>query len=164
MKYCPNCGTTLSDDAVFCAGCGVQLTNEAQNDIVSHSEPAYKAEPVAPQPPVYQAPPPAPNNAYNQPPVVEEKKNSVSVMGYIGRSLIPYIPFVGGLIYFIMLFIWGADKTKEDSFRNWAKAQLWMTLIGIGIAVLIVILYIVLAVVMGVSVAGVATTAPQMVY
>ena len=38
-KFCPNCGTSCEDNAVFCAGCGNKL-----------------AAPAAPQQPVYQAP------------------------------------------------------------------------------------------------------------
>ena len=51
-------------------------------------------------------------------------KESISVGGWIGRSLIPCIPLVGGLVYLIMLFVWSGDDRKEDTFRNWAKAQL----------------------------------------
>ena len=51
-------------------------------------------------------------------------KQPITVGGWIGRSLISFIPVVGSLIYFIMLFIWSGNKEKEDTFRNWAKAQL----------------------------------------
>ena len=64
-------------------------------------------------------------------------KTPVSIGGWIGRSLIPCIPLVGGLVYFIMLFIWSGNKEKEESFRNWAKAQL--IVIGV-VAVLSIIL------------------------
>ena len=68
-------------------------------------------------------------------------KESVSVGGWIGRSLIPYIPFVGGLIYLIMLFIWCGDSTKEDTFRNWAKAQLIVMAIVVVLSVIIGIVF-----------------------
>ena len=55
-------------------------------------------------------------------PVIREEP--VSVGGWIGRSLIPCIPLVGPLVYLIMLFIWSGDAKKEQTFRNWAKAQL----------------------------------------
>ena len=51
-------------------------------------------------------------------------KEPISVGGWIGRSLIPMIPLVGGIVYLVMLFIWSGDISKEDTFRNWAKAQL----------------------------------------
>ena len=52
------------------------------------------------------------------------RKEPVTVGGWIGRSLIPMIPLVGGIVYLVMLFIWSGDVRKEDTFRNWAKAQL----------------------------------------
>jgi uncharacterized membrane protein YvbJ len=70
----------------------------------------------------------------------------VSVGGWIGRMLIPFIPLVGGIVYLIMLFIWSGDNTKEETFRNWAKAQL------IVMAV-VVVLTIIITVVFGVAVA-----------
>jgi uncharacterized membrane protein YvbJ len=81
---------------------------------------------------------PANYSAYSQ----VNTKTPVSVGGWIGRSLIPCIPLVGGIVYLIMLFIWSGDQTKEDTFRNWAKAQL------IVMAV-VVVLGIILAVVLG---------------
>lgn len=73
------------------------------------------------------------------------KKEPISVGGWIGRSLIPCIPLVGGIVYLVMLFIWSGDTKKEDTFRNWAKAQL----IVIGI---VVVLTIIIAVVFGASI------------
>lgn len=66
-------------------------------------------------------------------------RQPVSVLGWIGRSLIPAIPIVGSLIYFIMLFVWAGDKNKEESFNNWAKAQLWVMLITVILVVVIVL-------------------------
>ena len=73
-------------------------------------------------------------------------KEPVSVGGWIGRSLIPMIPLVGGIVYLIMLFIWSGDTAKEETFRNWAKAQLIVTAI-------VLVLGIILAVVFGVAMA-----------
>ena len=71
----------------------------------------------------------------------EPKPQPVSIGGFIGRSLIPLIPFVGGIIYIIMLFVWGGDKTKEESFRNWAKAQLIMIAIGIVLGIIVLVCF-----------------------
>ncbi len=68
-------------------------------------------------------------------------KESISVGGWIGRSLIPYIPIVGSIVYLIMLFIWSGDKKKEDTFRNWAKAQLIIMAVGLVLAILLVVLF-----------------------
>lgn len=78
-------------------------------------------------------------------------KTPVSVVGWIGRYMIPFIPVVGGIIYLVMLFVWANDTKKEDSFRNWAKAQLIVVAIG-------VVLGIILAVVFGVAISELANS------
>ena len=56
---------------------------------------------------------------------------------------------LGGIIYLIMQFIWTGDTKKEDTFRNWAKAQLIVTLV-------VVILSIILIAIFGLSIADIA--------
>ena len=68
-------------------------------------------------------------------------KDPISVGGWIGRSLIPYIPLVGGIVYLIMLFIWSGDAKKEDTFRNWAKAQLIIIAVVLVLSILSVVLF-----------------------
>ena len=68
-------------------------------------------------------------------------KEPVSVGGWIGRSLIPFIPIVGGIVYFIMLCIWSGDTKKEDTFRNWAKAQLVVVAISIVLSIIIFVAF-----------------------
>lgn len=68
-------------------------------------------------------------------------KQPISVGGWIGRSLIPLIPFVGGLVYLIMLFVWSGDTAKEDTFRNWAKAQLIITAIVFVLTLIFIVFY-----------------------
>lgn len=75
-------------------------------------------------------------------------KDPISVGGWIGRTLIPCIPFVGGLVYLIMLFIWSGDTNKEDTFRNWAKAQL----IVMAVVIVLTIFAVVIIAATGVSV------------
>ena len=72
------------------------------------------------------------------------QKEPISVGGWIGRSLIPMIPLVGGIVYLVMLFIWSGDVRKEDTFRNWAKAQL--------IVMAVVLVLTIIGVVLGVTV------------
>ena len=40
-----------------------------------------------------------------------------------------------------MLFIWMGDTKKEDTFRNWAKAQLIVMAIVIGLSVILGIVF-----------------------
>ena len=73
------------------------------------------------------------NNYETNAPVAKE---AISVGGWIGRTLIPMIPLVGSIVYLIMLFVWSGDKKKEDTFRNWAKAQLIVMAIVIVLTVI----------------------------
>ena len=134
MKNCVNCGTALPDEAGFCAVCGTAQTAPAEPVV---EQPVYV-------PPVYVAPP-APYVP------AEEKKESVSVGGWFGRYCLNLIPVVGGLIYFIMLWVWAGNRKYEDSFRNWAKFQLIMIAIAVGLVALLAALMLV----MGVNVADV---------
>ena len=80
------------------------------------------------------------NNLTNPVYPQDSSKESISVGGWIGRSLIPCIPLVGSIVYLIMLFIWSGDQTKEDTFRNWAKAQLIVMAIVLVLVIIGVIL------------------------
>ena len=135
MKICPKCGAEA--DGVFCVNCGAAV-NES---------PAAPAAPVYTPPvqPTYSAP----QQPYGYYPPQQPTEQPVSVGGWIGRSLIPYIPGVGWIIYLIMLFVWMGDKTKEESFRNWAKAQL----IVMGILFALVLVLMIFMAVLGVSIA-----------
>ena len=131
MKTCIRCGAVLSDEAAVCSACGV--VQPAPQPVVEQPAP----QPVH-TPPVCVAPP-APHYVPVQP-----EKQSVSVGGWIGRYCLNLIPFVGGLVFFIMLWVWASKKSNEDSFRNWAKSRLVWMAIGIGIGLLAIILMLAL--------------------
>ena len=114
MKVCPSCRASFDESLAICPYCGT---------IVQDKQPAVFQQPAAPV--VFR----------------QETKESVSVGGWIGRSLIPYIPLVGGIVYLIMLFIWSGDKKKEDSFRNWAKAQLIIMAVVVVLAVVFALVF-----------------------
>ena len=44
-----------------------------------------------------------------------------------------------------MLFVWAGDTTKEDSFRNWAKAQLIIMGIVVGLSLLVMLFAAIIA-------------------
>lgn len=117
---CKYCGTTLNDNATYCNRCGNPTNAGGQ------VQPGKFASPIQ-------------QNIY----VPQQTKQPISVGGWIGRSLIPCIPLVGGLVYLIMLFVWSGDTAKEDSFRNWAKAQLIVMGVAVALALLIVLIVVV---------------------
>lgn len=57
MKFCPNCGAQLQDDATFCSGCGANLDpNAAQQQQAPNNQYGYQQAPNY----GYQAPAPQP--------------------------------------------------------------------------------------------------------
>ena len=160
MKTCPKCGAEA--DGIFCIHCGAAVNAETatpaepaapaapaadfpQKTFTTAEPYTAPAAPVVPQQPTYTAPatpvtPQQPYGGYQTPyyPPAAPQEKPVSVGGWIGRSLIPCIPGIGWLIYLIMLFVWMGDKTKEASFRNWAKAQLVVMGIVVGLAILLI--------------------------
>lgn len=50
--------------------------------------------------------------------------------------LITNIPVIG----FIMLIVWAFDKQENPNKSNWAKAKLLWYIVGIGIAILVLML------------------------
>lgn len=162
MAFCKNCGTLMEND--ICPNCGT--TNAPVDSAPAETQPVYAAPaesqsvyaapqpqtPPAPQPPVYTAPQ-SPYGGYQQPygyqqpqyPSQPPQKEEITVLGWIWRFLLPSIPVVGWIINLIMLFIWMGDETKEESFRNWAKAQLIMMAIAVGIVAVFFFLFFVLS-------------------
>lgn len=66
----------------------------------------------------------------------------VSTGKWVGIQFIKWIPIVGGIAYLVMLFIWafGSDNQNE-TFRNWAKAELIMTAIAVVFWVIMAVFF-----------------------
>ena len=69
----------------------------------------------------------------NEPFPPDFRKPPQSLGDWIITVLISKIPMIG----FIMLIVWAVDKEIDPSKSNWAKAELIVTFIWIGIALFI---------------------------
>ncbi len=113
MKNCKSCGAAIDDESKFCTSCG------APQDVGQYSS-QY-------------------NNGYQsyggaaQPGGMQLQKMPISVGGWIGRSLglslLALVPIVGPIVYIILLVVWSKDQTKDETFQNWAKAQIVVMII-----------------------------------
>jgi hypothetical protein len=61
----------------------------------------------------------------------------MSMKDWVITLLISYIPLVG----LIMLIVWAFDSNTNVNKKNWAKASLIWMLIGIGIAIIIFVIF-----------------------
>lgn len=108
---CNNCGRTNSEQARFCEYCGQSLSAEQA-----------PANPILPKTQV----------------VNEEKEKPVSLGNWLGSFALMLIPFVGGLVFFIMLFVWAFAGYVPESKKNWARAMLIIAAIGLVLAIIII--------------------------
>lgn len=110
---CNNCGRqSMTEDAKFCEYCGGSLrANVPANPLL-------------------------PNQA-----VVNEvdKEKPVSFLNWLGSYALVLIPFVGWLVFLIMLFVWAFGGYVPTSKKNWARAILVLMAIGIVIAIIFII-------------------------
>lgn len=145
--FCENCGTQLPDDAKFCASCGTTLEASApaappppaQAVPPAAPPPVNPPPPVAPPPPVYAPPPPV----YAAPPAYQPgfqpyaaNTAPLSMWQYIGMFIVMAIPIVN----LILIFSWAFGGNANVNKRNYARAVLFMALIGIVISVVLTVL------------------------
>lgn len=124
MKICPKCNATFDDEVQFCTVCG---------------QPMPEAAEAAPIPPTYQPSP----DYYGQ----KSEGETVSTGKWLLYQLIPIIPVVGGIIYIVMLFVWGfGDSAKNETFRNWARSKLILAGISLVIGILMIVLVVIFSV------------------
>ena len=115
-RYCSSCGTTNTDNVINCVNCGAAL------DIYNQSYPQNGQGYSQPYAQPYSQPYSVPNTP--------AAPTSTSVGGWIGWFILCSIfPLLGQLI---ML------TSKDRSAKNYAKAQLILIAIGIGIICLLV--------------------------
>ena len=71
------------------------------------------------------------------PPMPQQDTSPMSMKDWFITLLISYIPLVG----LIMLLIWAFDSTTNLNKKNWAKASLIWMLVGIGLAIIILVVF-----------------------
>lgn len=133
--FCENCGKNLPDGAKFCNGCGAktesaQPVNAKGEQSAVHTAPPSPAQP-APQPRQTYAPPqPYANQQTYAPPAAYAPGTGAQplrVLQYIGMFLLMSIPLVG----FILLFVWGFGSGVNPNKKNFARAMLILSAIGL---------------------------------
>ena len=133
---CFNCGAEIEPNSVACPRCGAGVRRP-------------NADMTAEQPLLRQS---GYNMRPNQPPrgmtplYSEPIGQPVSVLRCVGRMFLPWIPIVGGLVYFIMIIVWACGDKFDETSKNWAIASIIM--IAFNLLVTIVIFCIFYAVFM----------------
>ncbi len=132
---CNNCGRQIQNEAAnFCEYCGFSFREHRQTARVEGGQGLYN------QPELHQEPAPVSGQPLTaaQQPGVEERP--ISFLSWLGTYALLLVPYVGWLIFIIMLFIWAFGNSTPVTKRNWAR----VTLIFVGIVAVFLILFIVI--------------------
>lgn len=146
MKYCPNCGAQLPDDAQFCGSCGTSL-----GPAETPAQPQYtQPEPQYTQPGYTQAPPP-PQPAYTPNPEAFDNNVTLCPDG-IYRWVYELNMFKNTAIIGTLLKIFGGIALAiwllmniADGFSNFLETTKVMFFIIIGMVVLVGLSYLIVA-------------------
>ena len=145
MKYCPNCGAQLPDDAQFCGSCGTSL-----GPAETPAQPQYtQPEPQYTQPGYTQAPPPQP--AYTPNPEAFDSNVTLCPDG-IYRWVYELNMFKNTAILGTLFKIFGGIALAiwllmniADGFSNFLETTKVMFFIIIGMVVLVGLSYLIVA-------------------
>lgn len=67
----------------------------------------------------------------------------ITFLNWLGSYGLLLIPFVGWLVYLVMLFVWSFGNNTPASKKSWAKATLVFTAISIVVVIVLFIFYMV---------------------
>jgi len=155
MRYCKNCGESLSDDAKFCPSCGAKFTEETQQQQQGYQPPTQEQpndnnwQQVPPEQPNYQQ---NPNyipydqyNYYQQP--IQDKPSGKLNTAMLVWAIINTVSCCQllGIIALIFTISANSTATLAEETQKLKTAKI-LNLIGTISGVVIIIFYIILIV------------------
>ncbi len=106
---CAMCGREITNpDANYCDYCGTAIGTMAYREVTV--EPKKETEP---------------------------KENRVSTWLLFGVMCLPFIPFVGWIVYLVVLFYWAFAGSIEDSRKSFARATLLYTAVTLVLGIVL---------------------------
>ena len=149
---CSSCGYNNPEGTTFCTSCGSKLIGSqgipGQYNTPPYNPYGYPQTTQTAQPPVYQGYSGAPQypqyQNYSSAPYIPQVSNvnsePISPWGYIGYMILFSIPTIG----FILMLVYAFGSQTNINVKNYAKAYLLLTLIGVIIGIVIVVFTVVL--------------------
>lgn len=115
---CNICGRNIeNENANFCENCGTSL----RGHVVEQNNTYQKESQI--------------DNVNEK----KEEQKPISFGNWMGSLILPFIPLVGPIIYLVMLFIWSFGSDTNQSKKNWARAQLIVTIISVVLVVYFIV-------------------------
>ncbi|MDD4113205.1 MAG: hypothetical protein PHC56_09285 [Herbinix sp.] len=73
---------------------------------------------------------------------IKDNKKPVSYINWLGTYFIMLIPFVGWLVFLVMLIVWSTSSNTPESKKNWARATLTFAIIMIVLILILVLMFL----------------------
>lgn len=133
---CNSCGRdNLNQNANFCEYCGASFREGNVHETETTNNYSYQSGTGNASDPI---PPPMPAQAIE----IKDKQKPVSYLNWLGTYFIMFIPFVGGIVFFVMLIVWAASSNTPESKKNWARATLTFIIIMFVLALILALLFV----------------------
>lgn len=134
---CNSCGREDLSENNFCGYCGASLRNDNIHEPEQTYNNFYKNE---------QGMTSAQLTLPKHPQAIDANTNNkpVSFLNWLGTYGIMFIPFVGGLVFFVMLIVWSFGNNVAESKKNWARATLVFSIIMFLLAMVFIAMFIML--------------------
>ncbi len=108
---CEICGKTVEDDAHFCPNCGASLRRGDRFDEAYGKTPMQEtAAPAAPT-------------------ASSANGETISFGNWFATLILPFIPVFGMIAFLVMTVIWSFSGRVSQTKKNWARAQLLVSVI-----------------------------------
>ncbi|NLO08700.1 MAG: zinc ribbon domain-containing protein [Clostridiales bacterium] len=134
---CNSCGRdNQNQNANFCEYCGASLRegNVHVHETETTNNYSYQSGTGNAS---AEAPPPMSVQAIE----INDNKKPVSYLNWLGTYFIMLIPFVGGIVFFVMLIVWATSSNTPESKKNWARATLTFMIIMLVLALILVLIF-----------------------
>ncbi len=134
---CNNCGRQIQNEAAnFCEYCGFSFREQRQGTgagTVPEPGQSFLSRQDRQQRPLSMS-------GMEQFPSGMTQDKPISFLGWLGTYALLLVPYVGWLIFIVMLFVWAFGNSTPATKKNWAR----VTLIFVGILIIALLVLMIL--------------------
>lgn len=141
-RFCGKCGTLVTGDGMFCPNCGARLDSVvdlSKPNMTSNSVQSQYSDPI-PTPlrtnSTYSGTSPNYNTAANMQSGSTVSSQTMTLGQWVGTILLCTCL---GIVSIVLMFVWGFSDNTPPEKKNFCRAYLIVTAIGIGVSIIIAV-------------------------